>query len=155
HAAGFAYAVNTVGTIAGTLIAGFVAVPNLGVQGTHVAALAISLAVGLTALLLARSRGELAKRDGLWIGGALAVVAAVLLFGPRWNASIMSQGAFRPVQASSIAQQAQLAPGERSVLQRASELERVLFYREGINGSVLVGTDPAGANRWLRVSGKI
>jgi spermidine synthase len=30
----------------------------------------------------------------------------------------------------------------------------VLFYREGVNGSVLVGTDEDGAQRWLRVSGK-
>ena len=35
HAAGSAYAVNTAGTIAGSLAAGFVMVPTWGVQGTQ------------------------------------------------------------------------------------------------------------------------
>src|SRR5262249_5245454 len=52
HAAAIAYVVNTVGTIAGSLLAGFYVVPTWGVKGTQVAALAVSLVVGAGALLL-------------------------------------------------------------------------------------------------------
>jgi spermidine synthase len=34
-------------------------------------------------------------------------------------------------------------------------MEKIKFYREGINGSVLVGTDPDETVLWLRVGGKV
>ena len=50
---------------------------------------------------------------------------------------------------------AQATGGPGSVVWKASRLLHVLYYREGVNGSVLVGTDPQGGERWLRVSGKV
>ncbi len=46
---GRAYALNTAGTIAGSLAAGYVLVPALGVQGTHAVAVALSAAVAAQA----------------------------------------------------------------------------------------------------------
>jgi spermidine synthase/Flp pilus assembly protein TadD len=40
-------------------------------------------------------------------------------------------------------------------MQRATRGERVLYYKEGENGSVLVGSDAQDQVRWLRVGGKI
>ncbi|MCC6650028.1 MAG: hypothetical protein IT348_02645 [Candidatus Eisenbacteria bacterium] len=40
-------------------------------------------------------------------------------------------------------------------MQRAIGRERVLYYKEGQNGSVLVGSDVDDANRWLKVGGKV
>ncbi|HKQ56461.1 MAG TPA: fused MFS/spermidine synthase, partial [Candidatus Eisenbacteria bacterium] len=155
QAAGFAYAVNTTGTIAGSLAAGFLAVPILGVQGTHVAALVLSFAIGCAALGVARARGELKGMDLVWALGAAAVVAIAIAGAPRWDPALMSAGVYRPTQANNLAIAAQAAPGAGSAVWRGSRRERVLFYREGINGSVLVGSDPEGRERWLRVSGKI
>jgi spermidine synthase len=155
QAAGFAYAVNTAGTIAGSLAAGFLAVPVLGVQGTHVAALLLSLAIGCAALGVARARRELQGMDLVWALGAAAVVAIAIAGAPRWDPALMSTGIYRPTQASNLAIAAQAAPGTGSAVWRGSRRERVLFYREGVNGSVLVGSDPEGRERWLRVSGKI
>src|SRR5439155_1284711 len=102
HAAGFAYAVNTAGTLAGSLAAGFVLVPALGVQGTHVAALAISGAIGLIAIALARRRRELGGAQLGFGPAAAAVAGAAVAAAPRWDPALMSVGPFRPAQAATL-----------------------------------------------------
>lgn len=56
--AGDLYAVNTFGAVAGTLLAGFVALPTLGVRGTLFAAAALNLTVAVLAWGLSRQAGE-------------------------------------------------------------------------------------------------
>jgi spermidine synthase len=66
------YGVNTLGAFAGTLLAGYVLVGSLGLQGTLRVAVAVNLAVALGGLLIAmRSDGALRAPDG-----AAAPVAA-------------------------------------------------------------------------------
>ena len=154
HAAGFAYAVNTLGTIAGSLVAGFFAIPAWGVQGTHLAALLLSFAIGLVALAIARARGAAGGIDLLWGAVAAIAVGGLALSAPRWDPSLMSTGLYRPILAANVARAASISTAGGSVVERASRQERVLFYREGVNGSVIVGTDLDGQERWLRVSGK-
>ena len=99
-AAGFAYAVNTLGTIAGALAAGFLIVPRWGVQGTHLAATLLSLAVGLGSLVVARALGRSGARDLGWAAAATVAVGALAVAAPRWDPSLMPTGLYRPVQAS-------------------------------------------------------
>ncbi|MBN1827192.1 MAG: fused MFS/spermidine synthase [Candidatus Eisenbacteria bacterium] len=73
---GGAYAVNTLGAIAGSLAAGFVLVPLLGVEKTLVVLSSINLAIGGVALLLAR--GRVRRTAG---GAALAGAAALAILG--------------------------------------------------------------------------
>lgn len=155
HAAGFAYAVNTAGTILGSLVAGFVLVPSWGVQGAHVAALALSGAIGLAALAIARARGELKGGDLLFAGVAALAAAALAWGAPKWDPALMSAGVFRPQRANELATVARASASGGSTLWRATRAEKTLYYREGVNGSVLVGTDEAGTDRWLQVGGKI
>jgi spermidine synthase len=54
--AGRAYAVNTLGAVAGTLAAGFWLVPDLGLRATTLLAAAINLAIGAASILLARGK---------------------------------------------------------------------------------------------------
>jgi spermidine synthase len=153
HATGLAYAVNTAGTLAGSLGAGFVLIPWLGVQGTHLAACAISALVGLAALALAARAGQLRGGAG-WAGVGLAAACLPLwLAAPAWNPTVMSSGIYRPYEAARVAMMA--GGGGPGSVRRAARAERVLFYREGVNGSVYVGTDSAGRNRWMRVGGKV
>jgi spermidine synthase len=155
HAAGFAYAVNTAGTIAGSLLAGFFMIPAWGVQGTHVAALLTCAAIGAVSLALARARGEAAF--GALTAGLIALIGACGLpaIAPRWDPALMSAGVYRPTQAMRVAVQSQFVQTPGSTVFRGSRSERVLYYREGVNGSVLLGTDETGTDRWLRVGGKI
>ena len=155
HAAGFAYAVNTLGTIAGSLAAGFLAVPMLGVQGTHLAALALSLAIGVACLAIARARGEGARADAIFGLAGAALVALLAALAPRWDPLVMSAGVFRPFQANNVRMGAAVAQGPGGAVWRGTRRDSVLYYREGVNGSVLVGTDDEGTERWLRMCGKI
>lgn len=155
HAAGFAYAVNTAGTILGSLVAGFVLVPALGVQGTHVGALALSGAIGLAALGVARARGDLKSGDLVFAAVAVVAAGGLAWSAPKWDPALMSAGVFRPQRASDLALLAQAGPAGGSLLYRATRADRTLYYREGENGSVLVGEEPSTGNRWLMVGGKI
>jgi spermidine synthase len=152
HATGLAYAVNTVGTLAGSLLAGFLLVPRLGVQGTHVVAALVALAVGLAALLLASAVG-LARGRTLW-GAGLAVALALALWAgePAWHPALMAAGVYRPNAGQALG--LFVPAGTRDPVLRFSEMERVLFYREGINCSVYVGSDSSGGEVFLKVDGK-
>jgi spermidine synthase len=154
HAAGFAYAVNTAGTIAGSLVAGFFLVPSWGVQGTQLAALLLSFAVGISCVALSWQRRQPRTQE---LGAALLALfatAGLATLAPSWDPSLMSAGSYRPIQATRIGQAAAILGGDGSTVWNATRREEVLYYREGINGSVLVGTDKSG-ERWLRVGGKI
>lgn len=155
EAAGFAYAVNTVGTLAGSLAAGFVLVPTIGVQGTHVAALALSAAIAVAALALGLSRRELPMGE-LVIGLGAAALAGALVWGaPDWNPTVMSAGVFRPVRANELQIASRSSSGAGSAIERAVVDEHLLYYHEGANATVLVGSDAAGQQRWLKVGGKV
>ncbi len=152
HAAGFAYAVNTAGTIAGSLAAGFWLVPTLGVQGTHVGAVLLAGGIGLVALVLAWRRKELRSGPAMTSLVAAFAVAVFVAIAPGWDAPLMSAGVYRPAQAVKVNA---FAAGAPDAVRRATFEDRVLFYREGINASVILGTDPRGRDLWLRVGGKV
>ncbi len=152
HATGTAYAVNTIGTIAGSLIAGFVLVPDLGVQGTHVGAVLLAAAIGVVAVALAWLRGE---RKGMGpVFAVLLVIMAAIFVGiaPAWDPTLMTAGVYRPAQAVKVNA---FSAGAVDAVRRATVNDRVLYYREGINASVILGTDTQGREKWLRVGGKV
>ena len=152
HATGLAYAVNTAGTIAGSLVAGFVLVPTLGVQGTHMTGVVLAGAIGLAALLLAWQRREL--KGAPLMAGALAAFATVLfiVIAPAWDPTLMTAGVYRPMQAVKVNA---FAAGAPDAVRRATQNDRVLYYHEGINASVILCTDAESRELWLRVGGKV
>lgn len=155
RAAGRAYAANTAGTIAGSLVAGFVLVPRLGVPGTHLVALALSLATGGFALALAFRRGPVPRRAA--VAAPVAALAAVALaaLAPRWDPALMSAGVFRPTESERVRMVAKAYGDRRDAVRFVASLEKPLFYREGVNGSVFVSTDSTGKPLYLRLGGKV
>ncbi len=151
-AAGLAYAVNTAGTVAGTVAAGFVLVPVLGVQGTLVVAGLLSVVAGAGAVLLLAPPGR--ARAARWALPAAALALLLAWVAPRWDPALMSAGMFRPQQAAVIRAGRTVTGGWRSV-REASRTRHVVFYREGRNGSVSVETDSVGRDFALRVGGKV
>lgn len=62
--AGALYAANTLGAVAGCVLAGFVLIPGLGLFGTSAAAAAVNLLIGLLALAIGREhRVEVARSE--------------------------------------------------------------------------------------------
>jgi spermidine synthase len=77
---GRAYACNTLGAIAGSLLSGFAAIPLLGTHASLALASLLSVAVG-GALLASGSRGRL--RQGLVYAGALGLLLGAGIATPR------------------------------------------------------------------------
>jgi spermidine synthase len=140
---GQVYSVNTVGAIVGAVVAGFVLVPSLGLHGALKAGVIVNLLLG--AVLLAAQRADTPAWRWGPAGGAL-VLALIALALPRWDDRVMSAGP--AVYAESFAQ----LGGQRRLgdLLRSQE---VLFYRDGISGTVSVNRE--GEHVFLRVNGKM
>jgi spermidine synthase len=150
-AAGSAYAINTLGTIAGSLATGFVLLPALGVNGVLALAAALCAAVALGSLALQVPRMAPAMATLALLAGAVALAWST----PAWDPVLMSLGTYRPNSAIHLRQgfDAAGATGDPAVVMAAAQ--KTLFYREGINASVLVASDLQDRGRWMRVGGKI
>jgi spermidine synthase/Flp pilus assembly protein TadD len=147
-----AYAVNSAGTLAGSLLAGFALIPWLGVQGTQLVAALVSIGAGVAAVVLARRAGEVGPRGLGLAAAALVLGIALMSTAPRWDSALMSAGLYRPVETRKVTAAAGV-PGLPAVF-GSTRAERTLFYREGVNGSVYVASDSTGRYRWLKVGGK-
>ncbi len=116
------YAVNTVGAIAGALLAGFVLVPQVGLHLT-IRLVAVLVGLSATAVLVraGQGRGRLAA-----IALAAAMIAGAWAL-PQWDPLLLSSGAYKYAAA-------QRGPSLETAL-AAGEL---LSYREGAAGTVAV-----------------
>lgn len=113
---GRAYAYNTMGTIVGSFLAGFVLLPLLGIQLSIL--LAVTLNLGLSLLLLLTAPEPTRLRT--WVtAGTLAVITLGILHGPSWNPLSLSSGIFGKSRAMDL-----------------------LFYKEGLNATVTVAEHP-------------
>ena len=153
-ATGRAYALNTLGTIAGSLLTGFLLLPALGVQGVVLVAAVIAAMLGIATLLL-RGRPRTITKPLAAAGALAAFVLLASLTAPHWDPVLMSLGTYRPFHAANVFQSWLGGGGIGDPARRVAAAQRALFYREGINASVLVATDLEGTRRWMRVGGKI
>jgi spermidine synthase len=137
---GTVYAVNTAGAIAGTVLAGFLLIPVLGLHTTVKVAVAVNLTVA-TVLALASGKGWVKKTSA-----ALSLAAFLPFFAFReWDVRVMSSGV-------SIYAQRFLPTFGRASFREMVTPGEILFYKDGISSTVSV--DKSGRNLTLRVNGK-
>jgi spermidine synthase len=135
---GEVYVVNTVGAIVGTVLAGFVLIPAIGVHS--------SIKVGIvTNLLLAAGLFTTLSSRWRWAALGPALATAAILFIPSWNQSLMSSGL-------AIYGKLYLEMVGSGRLSELLQKQNVLFYRDGISGTVCVLRE--GENFFLRINGK-
>lgn len=150
------YAASSWGSVAGFLLAGFVAVPAIGTQRTLAAASVGALALCAALLLAARrSRsGPMERRGRLPAGAPAALLAASamaaplgLLLLPAWDPALMAGGGFLygPVYRSAGG-----AAGVREAMRRRGEF---LFIEDSGESLVTVRRSPAGILS-LQINGK-
>jgi len=149
---GRAYALNTLGSIAGAVLTGFVLVVAIGSEATLRIGLVIN---GVAALVLAalaargvaqRSTEHRALRVRVLGAGALASVAlAVALASPGWSTRLIDRGPTIYGRAPMSAAERQAFLGHRGA--------RQLAFHDGWNATVSVWESMSG--RTLRVNGKV
>lgn len=124
-ATGRAYAINTLGTIAGSFLAGFVLIRSavLGVQNSITLASALNGLVGVALILLARpaTAQVLLRRAALAIP-ALLLIPIVALVGGRWDPRVLSTAPF--LQRTKVADQA--------------ANQEVIYLEEGVDLTVAI-----------------
>jgi spermidine synthase len=141
------YASNTLGAIAGSLVAGFALIPVLGLQSTFQWTAVAGVAAGATCLVAAlRQTGQSApplfgRSAVAALATAVAAIAAVVSL-PRWDPQLLSSGAYKYAP--------YIGPGDLDVGLRAGTLE---FYKEGAAATVSVRR-LAGV-RALSIDGKV
>jgi spermidine synthase len=135
---GVAYGANTVGTVAGAYLAGFVLIPALGLRATVVIGVLANLLAGLSVLVfVGRSwRGRVTAL----LPAAVALLVVVTL--PSWPREVFAAGT--GFYASLY--------GSVEELSKAIVGMRLLYYRDGINTTISV--DRVGDYRVYRSNGK-
>lgn len=137
---GAVYSVNTAGAIGGTIAAGFLLIPLLGLHTTIKIAAALNLGLA-TVLSLVSGRGWVKNTSA-----ALSLAALLPLYLFReWDARVMSSGV-------SIYAQRFLSTLERMSFRETVSPWEILFYKDGISSSVSI--HKSGRNVTLRVNGK-
>ncbi|HEV8307573.1 MAG TPA: fused MFS/spermidine synthase [Methylomirabilota bacterium] len=142
RAVGDLYALNTLGAIIGSFLAGFVILPSVGIRGTLL--LAILLNLGCAFILLTALPGR-RRAVALPVAAAIPVLAlAMPMVAPDWKPLTMSSGV------AVYAPQLQRLSREefRAYRQRA----QLLWYEEGLTTTVSVERD--AGHVFLRVNGK-
>lgn len=119
---GTIYAINTLGAILGSLLAGFLLVPMIGLHLTIRAVAAMTAITAIAILALApRTRG---RSMGFALAGLVVVAIAIV---PHWDRALLSSGAYK------------YAPAMRgSDLRTSLTAGDLLSYREGSTGTVAV-----------------
>ncbi|MBI3009935.1 MAG: fused MFS/spermidine synthase [Candidatus Omnitrophica bacterium] len=125
---GTLYAINTLGGILGSMAAGFLLIPRLGLPGAIIAAALINLIAGLLIAVRFGTRRHWVVRVGL----ALASVIGVAIFArgvvfPFWKKQVFSAGAYLEPHIYTKASVDQL-----------SSTAKLLYYRDSLNATVSV-----------------
>ncbi|TMA36716.1 MAG: hypothetical protein E6J79_12625, partial [Deltaproteobacteria bacterium] len=131
------YAVNTVGAIAGAVLAGFVLVPRVGSHATLLGIAVLAAAIGVVFAFVV---------GGRWLpAAALAGAAAVgvgVVAGPAWQERALDAGVSEPH-----------LPTVEGML--AGSATQLLYHREGPTATVAVARWTQGGRRSLFVNGRV
>ncbi len=142
---GLLYAFNTVGAIAGSLLAGFLLLPLLGLEHSLLLVALVALCLGLV-LIMAESKAKLLPRLSLTVL-LLAAGTVAVITPPRWSEKIFSAGVyFHPRSYMS-------ANLKHNLLNERLGAITVLKYVEGVTETAAVIKTPAG--REFIVDGKV
>ncbi|UCG63464.1 MAG: fused MFS/spermidine synthase [Deltaproteobacteria bacterium] len=158
---GTAYALNTIGAILGSLVAGFMLIPFLGKEGGLRLVMVLQFGLALTALVSLGARTKKRPRHWLLLSATAVVGLVLFLHVPSWNRQLLSLGRYRDYEdaetylaATSWLQALYRGP---KVLLEHEAMPEIVFYGDGIGGFTTVEkvTDELGTDQYaLRNSGK-
>lgn len=138
---GRAYGANTVGTVLGAFLAGFVLIPAIGLRATIIVGVLANTAAGAATLLAVPRIGRPVGRRLLVAAPGLAALLIVVTL-PPWPREVFAAGVgyFAPTY------------GSLAGLTRAVSEMRLLYHRDGVNTTISV--DEAAEHRVYRSNGK-
>jgi len=135
---GHSYAVNTIGAIAGSIIAAFLLIPGTSTRFTVFCVSAICIAVAGIAYEPKRPTTDRALARSLAIGGAVTLAIVMLFAWPRLNLNALSTGAYDSY-VRVLARSRGAIPDERQP--DGAGNHQLLMYEEGRTATVSVRRD--------------
>jgi spermidine synthase len=144
---GTVYASNTLGTIIGAALAGFVLIPQLGVQPTVIAIAGLEILLGLVIAVAAVAK-PVPLRSLLAVPMALAL-ALVVAVQPEWDVRLMNSGVYMNLYGDYENED------WATFLDAVHGNNEVRYAAEGLTASVFVAEQPEYENLYLSVNGKI
>jgi len=126
------YAINTIGSVSGSFLTGFVLMPTIGIQNTIILAVCFNM-LGALLLVIATDGKPQLKYSLISV---ILVCITGLFFLPRWDSKLMTSGAFRGF----------------GTTEQALRSNQILFYKDGI--SCTVATIAVGDIIFVNVNGK-
>jgi len=148
HTVGTAYASNTVGTIFGSALGGFLVIPLLGIQGSIIFAVITNMLLGALLVVFGQERRT---RPRVLTAILLAVAAAgCWLVQPQWNTLLMNSGLYKYA-----ADMTDVDFTEQGFYKFTEGDFDLVFYREGVTATVMVASQKDTGDLWLSVNGKI
>ncbi len=135
---GRVYASNTVGTIFGSFVGGFLLIPVIGIQNSILTAVFINLLLAGGLLALSTSLKPAIKLYGFPL--VLLVCLWAGLSMNAWDKAIISSGSFMPYRI-------------KDLKEAEAGTNRILYYQEGTHTTVTTELAVSG-NIFLRVNGK-
>jgi spermidine synthase len=147
---GDVYSINTLGSIVGSFLMGFVLIPALGVSQSLFLCVLLNLFLAcLGALFL--------KQATLQAGMILVLLSLLSAYRPQWDVSQMTSGVFR--YAPDILEQRKAKAEERRYLRHTMDIKvieylppAIAFYEDGLTATVSVHEDKE--QKVLRINGK-
>ncbi len=138
HHVGTAYASNTIGTILGSFLGGFLLIPWLGIQGTILFAIFMNVVLGVGLLFGSPTLSPNTKAYVL-PGLIFLVLFSTKVIKP-WDKAVISSGSFMPYRIDDLKEAIQ-------------QNNKILYYKEGTHTTVTTELAVTG-NIFLRVNGK-
>ncbi|MDX6576001.1 MAG: spermidine synthase [Blastocatellia bacterium] len=135
---GHSYALNTIGAIAGSVLAAFVLIPGTSTRFTIFCVAALCLLVAGIAYEPKRVTSDRSLRRSLAIGGAVTLVLVMFAAWPRLNLNALSTGAYDSY-VRVLARSRESVPGKYQ--SDGAGNHQLLMYEEGRTATVSVRRD--------------
>lgn len=158
---GRAYGFNTIGNVAGAVIAGLLLVPAVGMQKTIMIGAFLNLAAG--SFVLMQMHGVTRRFRGVGIAGAVLLAVIICLRISPWSAGIMNSGVYvyAPQYHSMLERYNKVARADDTVPEMPAwqvwktsmEQFKTLYYKAGPVATVAVMERSDGV-RFLTINGK-
>ena len=145
---GTVFSVNTLGTVLGSLGAGLILIPLIGVRHAMEVGFVLNLLSGIVLSYFDDASSKL--RRGVLTGIAVVLTGLTISLGSNWNESVTLTGVFRQFGGS------RTPPRSYAEFEKIVGSNMVIFYKEGASATVGVIEQPigSGTQNVLLINGK-
>lgn len=145
---GNVFSINTLGTVIGSLAAGLMLIPTMGVRHTIEIAMLLNIALGLGVLFFDRNSVLIKKAVMTGIVGLFLTSFFIANFD--WNQSVLLSGVFRNISRNRV------PPKSYTEFYEGMKSNKILYYKEGTTATVGVVEGQGGESNQavLLINGK-